>query len=118
MIDSLGYKYETEYIQETIDFLSNQFEVSASAEWSKDDLNNYVFDNDLLDTLHNQGYVIYDDFLEDICIVPVLQLMSYNFKINNRTQHNHSLPSPIVLSFLFYNSIDLTHNTSRLNSKS
>lgn len=66
LIDKLKYKYDAEYIQDTINALLNQFEVSASAEWLKDDLNNYIFDNDVLDTLHNEGYVVYDDFLEDV----------------------------------------------------
>jgi len=65
MIDTLEY-YEAEYMQETINHLYNQFEVAGSAEWSRNDLKNYIFDNDIIDLIYNQGYVILDNFLEDI----------------------------------------------------
>ena len=59
-------KYDAEYMPDVIQHLLNQFEVSGSAEWSRNDLTNYIFDNDIADLIYNQGYTIHDDFLQDI----------------------------------------------------
>ena len=66
LIEKLEYSYDAEYIQEVTNNLLNQFEIAGSAEWSRDDLNNYIFENDIADLISSQGYVIHDDFLQDI----------------------------------------------------
>ena len=67
MIDKLASDYnDAEYIEDTINTLLNQFETAASAAWLKNELNDVIFDNDVVDTVHNQGYVVYDDFIGNI----------------------------------------------------
>ena len=65
-IELLEYKYDAEYIPDVISHLLNQFEVAGSAEWSRNELKDYIFDNDTADLISSQSYVIYDDFLEEI----------------------------------------------------
>ena len=58
--------YDAEYIPEVTNHLLNQFEIAGSAEWSRNDLKDHIFDNDIADLISSQGYVIHDDFLQDV----------------------------------------------------
>jgi hypothetical protein len=66
LIEKLEYSYDAEYMPEVTNHLLNQFEIAGSAEWSMSDLKDYIFDNDIADLISCQGYVIHDDFLQDI----------------------------------------------------
>jgi len=71
MMDSLELYLDTditqaELYQDAIYKLQDQFERAASAEWSKKELTDFIFDNDIIDYLNNNDGIYCDSFLEDV----------------------------------------------------
>ena len=46
--------------------ISNQLEIASNSEWTKSDLNNYIFDNDVIDYLDANDVVYSDSLKADI----------------------------------------------------
>jgi hypothetical protein len=71
LIDGLEYyagdeDASSEIIMEAKYKLDEQFEKAASAEWSKSELNEYIFDNDVLDFIDVNDGAVCDKLRDDV----------------------------------------------------
>lgn len=46
--------------------LADQFERAGSAEWTKQELNEFIFDNDVLDFIDANDAIVVDSFRDDV----------------------------------------------------
>jgi hypothetical protein len=44
----------------------NQFETAAQAQWTKSELKDFIFENDVLDFVENNDVIVQDGFRDDV----------------------------------------------------
>ena len=71
LIDGLEYYVgdedaSSDFIMQAKYKLADQFERARSAEWTRQELNDFVFDNDVLDFIDVNGATVADRFRDDV----------------------------------------------------